>query len=436
MVLRSSRLPSLRRWFLTGLAALLVVLSIPSLYASFRTQEALDALSATADQAEGSSAIATLRDAVREWARSYTATDADSAGLARRVDTAFATALAHLSSERQPDTRALVLQAAGEWGAIEELAKPGGTADSASEKAAAMASVSAHLAELEVLLDRAGDLETARVTASLADIRRDITTSLAGLRVMLVCAAAATAIGLCAIVRMVLRPLEALRDGVQKFAGGDLAHRLRLESSQEFSRIARVFNAMAERLADQVSTLQNEALHDPLTGLYNRRELERRLHEELARARRYGRQFALLLIDVDHFKMVNDMYGHLAGDDVLVEIARRLENEVRIVDLVARFGGEEFAVVLSEATGQAALAVAERIRTVMHWPISGANLPSPVSTTVSIGIAEAPAHGLTAQELLAAADAALYRAKEAGRDTICVYVPPDEATGGKQSDSN
>lgn len=431
MKLRSSRLPSLRRWFLTGLAALLVVLSVPSLYASLRTREALDALSATADLAEGSSAIAELRNAVRDWAKDYAETQADSAGLMRRVDNAFAAALARLSPERQPDTRALLLQADEEWRAMKEAAESGPTADSASDKAAAMASVSAHLAELEVLLDRASDLETTRVSASLADIRRDITTSLTGLRVMLVCAAAATGLGLCAIIRMVLRPLQVLRDGVQKFADGDLAHRLRLESSQEFSRIAQVFNAMAEKLADQVSTLKNEALRDPLTGLYNRRELERRLNEELARARRYARQFALLLIDVDHFKTINDMYGHLAGDDVLVEIAHRLEAEVRIVDLVARFGGEEFAVVLSEATGQAALAVAERIRSVMHCPISGANLPSYVSTTVSIGIAQAPAHGLTAQDLLAAADAALYRAKEAGRDTICMYVPPGEATGGK-----
>lgn len=425
MLLRSSRLPSLRRWFLLGLVALLGVLAIPSLYASFRGQEALDALNAAADQAEGASALGTLREGIRLWARDYAARDPALADLSRRVDSAFAAAVDRLSSAQQSEARALVLQAAREWKTIEALAL-GGTEGGAGGRTPPLASVSARLAELETWLDRANDLETARVTASLAGIRRDITVSMAGLRLMLVCAAVATAIGLFAIVRLVLRPLEALRDGVQKFAGGDLTHRLKLESSQEFSRIARVFNAMAERLADQVSTLQGEATHDPLTGLCNRRELERRLREELARAQRYGRQFALLLIDVDHFKMVNDLYGHLAGDDVLAEIAHRLETQVRIVDLVARFGGEEFAVVLSEATGQAALAVAERIRAVMHWPISGANLPAPVSTTVSIGIAEAPTHGSTLQELLTAADAALYKAKSAGRDSVCLFVQSGE----------
>jgi two-component system cell cycle response regulator len=158
---------------------------------------------------------------------------------------------------------------------------------------------------------------------------------------------------------------------------------------------------------------------DALTQLLNRRALTQRLEAEMDRARRYESVMTLLMIDLDHFKRVNDTMGHLAGDDVLREIAAMLVESVRSVDLVARFGGEEFVVVLPETALAGAVRFAERTteriesRTFVTSH-GGAHLTS------SIGVASFPAPGVdSAVDLFARADEALYRAKAAGRNKVC-----------------
>ncbi|MGM0951475.1 MAG: GGDEF domain-containing protein [Pseudomonadota bacterium] len=167
--------------------------------------------------------------------------------------------------------------------------------------------------------------------------------------------------------------------------------------------------------------LEQLATTDPLTGLLNRREFGRILEEELERSERYHRSMALLWIDFDHFKEVNDNWGHAAGDTVLCSITRRLEESVRSVDSVARFGGEEMVIVLPELSLAEALETAERLRNqVREQPVmldSGHDVP----VTISVGVAVYPDHGQTAAELCAAADRAMYRAKTQGRD--CVAMP-------------
>ncbi|HUF64945.1 MAG TPA: sensor domain-containing diguanylate cyclase [Gemmatimonadaceae bacterium] len=160
---------------------------------------------------------------------------------------------------------------------------------------------------------------------------------------------------------------------------------------------------------------------DPLTELLNRRALAARLQAEIDRIRRYDAPLALLMLDLDHFKTVNDTYGHLVGDSVLAEFGRVLQRGTRSVDIVARYGGEEFMIALPETTYDGALAFAERLRErIEAHPFRSAS-QLPVRLTASIGIASFPAPGVdTLEELLASADAALYRAKNKGRNRVAV----------------
>ena len=166
--------------------------------------------------------------------------------------------------------------------------------------------------------------------------------------------------------------------------------------------------------------LEALAQTDPLTQLVNRRALTVRLVTEMERVRRYNAPLAMLLLDLDHFKLVNDTYGHLAGDDVLFGVATLLQRAVRAVDTVARYGGEEFVMVLPETGKQGAIAFAERVREklAMHrFTIAGGE---EIHITGSIGVATYPSQGLeSVEDLFRAADSALYRAKGSGRNLVC-----------------
>ena len=138
---------------------------------------------------------------------------------------------------------------------------------------------------------------------------------------------------------------------------------------------------------------------------------------QFARFRRNHRLFAVLMLDIDNFKVFNDTYGHLAGDEILVNVAAILERSVRSVDYVARYGGEEFVVVLVETTADAAAEVAERIRAVVETPRPGAD-GQPLAVTVSVGVTDSWENDGRPEEVLARADSALYEAKNAGRNRV------------------
>lgn len=158
------------------------------------------------------------------------------------------------------------------------------------------------------------------------------------------------------------------------------------------------------------------ATRDSLTGLLNRRESARVLAEEQARASRYRRPLALLWADIDHFKRINDTWGHAAGDQVLCAVSDLLRDSVRSVDTVGRFGGEEFIVILPEMGAEEAREVAERLREQIGRQVVTLPGGEAVSLTISIGVAAFPDHGQTQDELCAAADKAMYRAKKQGRN--------------------
>ncbi len=177
--------------------------------------------------------------------------------------------------------------------------------------------------------------------------------------------------------------------------------------------------SLARTLLDfkaHLDTCEEEAFTDPLTGLANRRRFERQLEGEVSRTSRYGHAFCLLLLDIDNFKQVNDNHGHEAGDEALKSLAKVLQEGTRGIDLTARIGGEEFAILLTETSMRGAIDVAERLR----MAIKGAQIPVVGQIAASFGVAECPSSAQTARELQAAADAALYEAKRQGRDRVAV----------------
>jgi diguanylate cyclase (GGDEF)-like protein len=172
-----------------------------------------------------------------------------------------------------------------------------------------------------------------------------------------------------------------------------------------------------ERALDSAEAHAHAAAIDPVSGVFNRRYLQVRLGEELQRSRRHEIPLALLLIDIDDFKIVNDSYGHLAGDLVLRDVAEILRRSVRVFDVCARFGGEEFVIIMPGSTADSAMRIAERIRERIEVYRPSDRLLASMRITVSVGLAVSEA-GTTVSQLLARADRALYAAKHAGKNRI------------------
>ena len=236
---------------------------------------------------------------------------------------------------------------------------------------------------------------------------------------------------------IIVRPLERLAEGAAEVAMGGLDVDLpETGRAGEVSALTKVFNEMVarlrqgrqelasanERLRAQNQELEKLSVTDGLTGLTNHRALMQRLNEEAMRSRRGRHAFAVMMLDVDHFKQYNDAFGHPEGDVVLKQVAAILKETTRTVDCAARYGGEEFAVLLPETDLAGALEVAERIRT----RVEGGEFPGR-KVTLSIGVAVFPKHGDTAQGVIAAADAALYVAKRGGRNQVAQAAKSTES---------
>ncbi|MGH8222109.1 MAG: GGDEF domain-containing protein [Woeseiaceae bacterium] len=178
--------------------------------------------------------------------------------------------------------------------------------------------------------------------------------------------------------------------------------------------------------------LRNQAAQDPLTGLYNRRHVFGVVNDELKRYQRYGEPFSLILIDADHFKRINDRHGHCAGDSGLRLIAKVCRNTVRETDVLGRFGGEEFIIVLPHTKVSEAQVVAQRICETMRR--TGLNLRGgTVAITLSLGVAEVGPNVESFDELLKAADRALYKAKRDGRDRVATAGAGAPSTHGAEA---
>jgi diguanylate cyclase (GGDEF)-like protein len=173
--------------------------------------------------------------------------------------------------------------------------------------------------------------------------------------------------------------------------------------------------------------LREQANRDALTGLFNRRYLDSTLDRELARCKRDGQPLALIMIDIDHFKQINDTYGHQAGDEILLKLGTLLAGMARAGDVACRYGGEEFLLLIPTMPLDAAVVRAGELRTTfgeMVVPFGEFRLKA----TLSIGVSAYPGHGVSAEELIRHADKALYRAKHGGRNRVEIWIPKAEAS--------
>jgi diguanylate cyclase (GGDEF)-like protein len=184
--------------------------------------------------------------------------------------------------------------------------------------------------------------------------------------------------------------------------------------TQPLESVTDIF-ASAIQNANYIQRVKQLAYLDGLTGIFNRRYYETRITEEIERARRFGSELAVVMMDVDKFKSLNDTYGHLLGDEVLRQVSSLLSKQIRKIDVVCRYGGEEFVILLPQTGLEQALHVADKLRrAIEEWQFPGV----PRTLTISAGVAVYPNHGNTRDELVKAADAALYGAKDAGRNRI------------------
>lgn len=180
--------------------------------------------------------------------------------------------------------------------------------------------------------------------------------------------------------------------------------------------------------AHYIERVKQLAYLDGLTGIFNRRFFELRIMEEIERARRYETGMAVIMADIDQFKRLNDEFGHLLGDEVLRQVSSIFHQQVRKIDVVCRYGGEEFGVLLTQTTADQAMAVAEKLRRMVEtWQFPGV----PRTITISAGVAAFATHGRTRDDIVRAADSGLYAAKQSGRNRVCLGALANSASGSR-----
>lgn len=217
--------------------------------------------------------------------------------------------------------------------------------------------------------------------------------------------------------------VDRLVDGAARFAAGDRDYRIDIQVPPELKKVANEFNRMIERIHDSEEVLADQARRDGLTGLLNRRAFDEAIGDSFARMERLDERLAVLSIDLDHFKVVNDTHGHAAGDEVIRTLTRVVLANLRKIDRMFRVGGEEFIVTLPGADSTAAQSAAERIRTaVASEPVTVDGKSIPITVSIGVAVASAP-HPGRVDVLLKAVDEALYQAKESGRNRV--VVAPD-----------
>jgi diguanylate cyclase (GGDEF)-like protein len=233
------------------------------------------------------------------------------------------------------------------------------------------------------------------------------------------------------LARTIVRPLKRLSGEAARVASGDLNVDVPVGGSSEISYLTQVFNHMVSSLrsgqaeisqAHQALIEKNRELHllsitDGLTGLFNRKHLMDLFDMEMARTRRYKIPFSVLIADIDHFKRINDTYGHLAGDSVLRRIAGTLRGAVRECDHIGRYGGEEFLLILPNSEAAGAMDMAQRIREQIRQ-VRFYNDGNEISMTISVGVAQCSDAEESVEAVLGRADSALYQAKNNGRDQV------------------
>lgn len=232
--------------------------------------------------------------------------------------------------------------------------------------------------------------------------------------------------------------LQKLIHATQKIVAGDLNITLTSTQRDEIGQLTQTFNQMTDRLRQNQTEiaaagkamrqknkqLERLSITDGLTGLYNRNKLNAIINDQLARFKRNKRPFAVLMIDIDHFKTLNDGFGHIAGDEIIAAVAQKITQSIRNIDFAARYGGDEFVVILTESTAGDAVKTAERLREQVATIRCAAAENAP-RITLSIGAIQCEPADSSLTILLARVDGALYEAKRAGRDRVFNLPPPE-----------
>jgi diguanylate cyclase (GGDEF)-like protein len=220
----------------------------------------------------------------------------------------------------------------------------------------------------------------------------------------------------------IILPINRLMDGVRKFANGNFSAQVPVLSRDEIGELSAAFNIMAKNIKNDRQKLTALTITDEKTGLFNYRYFKQTITEEMKRAERYNRNLSLVMMDIDYFKHYNDTNGHAMGDLLLKELAGLLKDSVRETDMVARFGGEEFVLMLPETSREVAFKLADNIRLRIKNHVFPMEDRQPnKDLTVSMGVAPFPAKNiLTAESLIEKADQALYKAKKKGRNRVCM----------------
>lgn len=237
-------------------------------------------------------------------------------------------------------------------------------------------------------------------------------------------------------------PLRRLIDATGKIVQGDLNVELTSTQRNELGQLTQMFNQMTNQLRlDQAkieeardameqknALLETLSVTDSLTGLFNRNKLNAIINDQLARYERNRRPFSVLMIDVDHFKTLNDSLGHVAGDEIIAGIAKKISQSIRNVDFAARFGGDEFIIILADTAISEALKTAERIRAHAANVHCG-TINKTLKVTLSIGVIQSEPEDISLTILLSRVDSALYEAKHSGRDRVyCVQPKSNSAS--------
>lgn len=412
---------SLRFRMTAGMAVMLLpllVLGIGNILSAQRVTQALDAVART--EREALRPLTDLQKLVLESAgppSDYLILGSRAEAtlfefLARQTDEAF-TALMASSAFAGKQPRMLLDEAYAEWSqaravgtAIHSIPRPVGNAAAGVR----MKVFDAHIGRTTEILDSLyrhiqSTIERQRTAAGALQQRTTVFLAVIFLSAMGIAIAAGYLLS-----RSFVLPVRVLQDGSFEFSQGGHLFREALRGGDAIVSLEQALNTNALRLE-----------YDGLTGAYTRQEFERRFKNEMRRSARYGHSFTLLVVDIDRLMLMNDAHGHAAGDDVLRIVTARLLEEVRSADTIARYSGEEFAVIMPETGAEGAHLVAERLRSAIAAEPVTASRGGSLPVTVSIGSATFPRDGRAGNELVAAAYAALFAAKAAGRNRVISY---------------
>jgi diguanylate cyclase (GGDEF)-like protein len=406
---------SLRSHWYRALTVLFLVVVLGGAGGLTATHVLVGTFRRTAENVEHEATVlARLRADILRHALLMTGQDFDQVpALGASIRTTFAAAV---KDSRSPAAQLALKQASDRWQAMVAAVGPLGNPAPPEVRRAAVATGGPVVA---ALVDRAGEVARADSRATLAHHTRNEKLGMVALAVLLLLISALMLRFARRLSIEVLRPVRLLRDAANQWASGELDHRVELDRADELGDLAVSFNEMAEAIAGSQRTLTRQANHDSLTGLSNRAMFHTRLEEALTRPERRNGTQAVLLVDLDDFKDVNDTMGHAAGDAFLVAVAERLEATVRPGDLVARLGGDEFALLLDGIPDDAsALAVAERAVTALAIPVAIHGTLVRVGASVGLAIRH---HDSNPESLMRQADVAMYTAKGRGKNRVEQY---------------